>query len=47
LIIITHDEAFVHALGRNDYTESYFRVEKNAKGFSQIRQYAIANDEEE
>ena len=46
LIIITHDEAFVQALGRSEHANSYFRVEK-AGGFSTIRQYAIINDQEE
>jgi len=46
LIIITHDEGFVQALGRNDYAESYFRVEKE-QGFSRIKQYAFTNDMEE
>ena len=29
LVIITHDEDFVQALGRSDYVESYFKVYKN------------------
>lgn len=46
IIIITHDETFVQALGRNDHAESYFRVEK-IEGFSRIKQYALQNDMEE
>ena len=29
LVIITHDEDFVQALGRSDYVENYFKVYKN------------------
>ena len=31
LIVITHDEDFVELLGRSDYTDYFYRVQKNAE----------------
>jgi DNA repair protein RAD50 len=36
LVIITHDEDFMHVLGQSDLIDSYWRVEKNLKGYSTI-----------
>jgi DNA repair protein RAD50 len=36
LLIITHDEAFVHQLGKSDYIDSYYLVEKSEDGISHI-----------
>eukprot|EP00111_Clytia_hemisphaerica_P021776 TCONS_00064034-protein len=37
LVIITHDEDFVQALGRSDYVENYFKVYKNETQHSKIK----------
>merc|ERR1712150_335380 len=48
LIVITHDEEFVRALGRSDFVDYYFRVYKDEDGNSKIhRQQTGGEDEEE
>eukprot|EP00911_Craspedida_sp_UC1_P002208 UC1_evm1s1687 len=37
LIIITHDEDFVKALGRSNVAEEYYRVSKDKSGYSRIK----------
>ena len=36
LIIITHDEDFVAALGRTEHADSYFLVSKDSGNYSKI-----------
>ena len=36
LVIITHDEEFVDMLGRSEYVDNYWRIEKNAQNYSTI-----------
>ena len=36
LVIITHDEEFVGMLGRSEYVDNYWRIEKNAQNYSTI-----------
>jgi DNA repair exonuclease SbcCD ATPase subunit len=46
-IIITHDHDFVERLGTRGICDSYYRVHKNRKGYSQINRLKFAQLEEE
>ncbi len=41
LLVITHDEEFVQMLGRNDFCDHYYLVEKNEDSFSTIQKRDI------
>ncbi|XP_057317198.1 DNA repair protein RAD50-like [Hydractinia symbiolongicarpus] len=45
LLIITHDEEFVQALGRSDFVEHYLRVYKDEEGHSRIHKMRMADKE--
>lgn len=42
LVIITHDEDFVELMGRSDYVEEFFKVRKDANGYSQLVRALVA-----
>lgn len=41
LLVITHDEDFVQALGRSDYVENYFKIFKDENQHSKIKRMAF------
>jgi len=41
LVVITHDEEFVRALGQSDYVDHYYRVYKNESGYSKIHKRRV------
>lgn len=41
LLIITHDEEFLQTLTRDQSVSHYFRVQRNADGFSQIKKEVL------
>lgn len=41
LLVITHDEDFVHQLGNSDYIDSYWQVEKDADGHSHVERKTL------
>ncbi|XP_057317617.1 DNA repair protein RAD50-like isoform X2 [Hydractinia symbiolongicarpus] len=45
LLIITHNEEFVQALGRSDFVEYYFRVYKDEEGYSRIHKLRMVDKE--
>ncbi|XP_077984137.1 DNA repair protein RAD50.L-like [Glandiceps talaboti] len=43
LVVITHDEDFVELLGRSEYVEYFYRVQKNADQLSTIRKDSVTS----
>ncbi|XP_070557933.1 DNA repair protein RAD50.L-like [Ptychodera flava] len=43
LVVITHDEDFVELLGRSEYVEHFYRVQKNADQLSTIRKDSVSS----
>ncbi|XP_033111365.1 DNA repair protein RAD50-like [Anneissia japonica] len=41
LIVITHDEEFVELLGRSDYVDHYYRVQKNRDFKSRVSKHSV------
>jgi len=41
LIIITHDEDFMQLLGKSDYADYYYRIQKSPEGSSTIQKEYI------
>lgn len=41
LVVITHDEDFVELLGRSEYVDEFYKVEKNRHGYSQLNQTKV------
>lgn len=47
MIVITHDEDFVQALGRTRHADHFFRVDKSKKGYSTITKKQIMTEEDQ
>ncbi|KAI8898254.1 hypothetical protein BC833DRAFT_620511 [Globomyces pollinis-pini] len=43
LIIITHDEEFMHSIGKSDFADHYWRVEKDIHGFSTVTSHLVSD----
>jgi DNA repair protein RAD50 len=46
LIVITHDEEFMRMLGRSEYVQKYYYIDKNDRNESVIYTQNIVGDEE-